>query len=112
MQIIEKQTNNYISLFPQGDLDANSSVFLDEKIRSLLESENYKIHISGKEVPYISSAGLGVLISHMDEVASHQGKFVISDLNESVSDVFEILGLDQLEHLIVVGSENEVEGQF
>lgn len=112
MEIKEAQHDRYVSLAPVGDLDANSSVFLDEKLRSLLEAGQYNIHVNAAEIPYISSAGLGVFISHLDELVLHSGKFVVSNLSDTVADVFKILGLNQLDNLILVPSEREVESHF
>jgi len=112
MEIREQEYSNYISLSPIGDLDANSSVFLDEKIQSLLDNQQYKIHVDAGEIPYISSAGLGVFISHVDELSQQGGKFVVSNLAPNVAEVFKILGLDQLDNLVLLGEGNDVATYF
>jgi anti-sigma B factor antagonist len=112
MQIREHEHSNYVSLAPAGDLDANSSVYLDEKLSELIGAGKTNIHIDGSGIPYISSAGLGVFISHIDELKAHQGMFVLSNLSDSVADVFTILGLDRLDNLRLVGSASEVDSYF
>lgn len=96
MIIKEERHEQFVSLTPVGDLDANSSVELDEKILSMLEAGDRCIHIDGSEIDYISSAGLGVFVSHLEEIKQVGGNLVLSDLKESVKDVFVLLGLDQL----------------
>jgi anti-sigma B factor antagonist len=57
--------------------------------------------VDGREIRYISSAGLGVFISYLEELAIRGGRFVVSGLADNVRDVFQILGLDKLDHLVL-----------
>ena len=107
MEIKEELHKNYISLFPEGELDANSSIDLDERIAELIENNQVNIHVGLEKVDYISSAGLGVFISHLDILESKKGKIVLSKLKESVNDVFELLGLNQLLTIIKDGEDIE-----
>ncbi len=96
MEIKEQKHKHYVTLLPIGDLDANSSMALDEKLQALLEAGDVHIHVDGREIPYISSAGLGVFVSHLEEITQLNGSLVISGLRDTVQDVFSLLGLDQL----------------
>ena len=96
MEIREFQESGYITLQPVGDLDAQSSIDMDSCIRTHIDGGNVKLHIDGRELAYISSAGLGVFISHLDEVESAGGQLVFSNLSEEVKDVFDLLGLSRL----------------
>ena len=105
MEIKEKSNINYITLSPVGELDANSSVHLDEKINKTIAEGNLNIHVDCSEVTYISSAGLGVFISYLDHLKSHNGKLVLSNLKPNVYDVFDLLGLNQLVEIVDSGEE-------
>ena len=105
MEIKEERHSSFVTLSPQGDLDANSSVDLDEKIQGMLETGDRFFHIDGAGIQYISSAGLGVFVSHLEEIKQVEGKLVLSSLSESVQDVFTLLGLDQL--LTIVASQED-----
>lgn len=96
MIIKEERHEKYVSLTPVGDLDANSSVELDEKILDMLKKGDNRIHIDGSEIEYISSAGLGVFVSHLEEIKQVGGNMILSNLKDSVKDVFVLLGLNQL----------------
>jgi anti-sigma B factor antagonist len=76
-----------------GELDANSSIELDEVIKEALEEGKTKIVVNCNQLRYISSAGLGVFISHLDDLNRLGGRFVFCNLNDSVFQVFKILGL-------------------
>ena len=112
MKITVSEKINYVSLTPEGELDANSSVYLDDKLAELIEAGKVNLHIDGSLVTYISSPGLGVFISYVEELANASGKFVFSSLSENVRDVFSILGLDKLDHLIIVNDDTDVEAHF
>lgn len=100
MQITESRHTKFISLLPAGELDANSSIDMDEKLSTLIAQKEVRLHINCKDLVYISSAGLGVFISHLEEIKSAGGRIVFSDMTENVKDVFELLGLDQLVEIV------------
>ena len=104
MEIKQLKQENFVSLTPVGDLDANSSLEMDECIQDWLEKGEYNFHVSGSELKYISSAGLGVFISHLDEIRARGGKMIFSDLSESVYDVFNLLGLTQIVTIVKKGA--------
>ncbi len=93
---------DYVTLIPAGELDANSSVYLDQKVRDLIDNRKVNIHVQMDRIGYISSAGLGVFISYVEELSGHQGKFVLTHLPDNVYEVFTILGLHQLDNLVLV----------
>lgn len=96
MEINETLESNFITIAPIGELDANSSIKLDEKIRALIDQKQIMIHVDFSDLNYISSAGLGVFISYLDEIQSSGGKLVLSHMAANVKDVFELLGLSKL----------------
>jgi anti-sigma B factor antagonist len=94
---IEKTRENHsdiLSLF--GEVDASNSVILDEAIQELVESGSRFILIDGKHLEYISSAGLGVFMSYLEDFQENGITLKICDLVPRVFEVFKILGLDQL----------------
>ncbi len=78
-----------------GEVDASSSIMLDEAINKLVE-KSHKIIIDCASLDYISSAGLGVFMSYIEEISKKEAAFILCGLNPKVNNVFEILGLDQL----------------
>lgn len=79
----------------KGEVDASSSIHLDESINQATHSHR-KILINCTELEYISSAGLGVFMSYINELEDKKIKMVIFGLSDKVKHVFQILGLDQL----------------
>ena len=79
-----------------GEIDASSSIFLDEAIKNALAEDNARILIDCQDLNYISSAGLGVFMSYIEELNSRKVQLILFGLNSKVLNVFQILGLDQL----------------
>lgn len=94
---LEKTIENkshILSLY--GEVDASNSVILDEAIQELVTEGAKAIIIDGKELEYISSAGLGVFMSYLEDFQEKQITMKICELSPKVYEVFKILGLDQL----------------
>ena len=88
-----------------GEADASSSIQLDESIGQVIESGDSKILIDCVGLSYISSAGLGVFMSYIEDINQKNLKVVLFGLNEKVLNVFGILGLDQL--MTIVNTKKE-----
>ena len=94
---IKKETeNNYLLLFVKGEVDASSSIHLDKAVREAFDDGNQRILIDCTNLNYISSAGLGVFMSYIEEINQNSINFILFGLTEKVLKVFGILGLDQL----------------
>ena len=83
-----------------GDVDASSSIELDNAIKQAVSDGLKRIVINGQELHYISSAGLGVFMSYLQDFEKQNIRMALFGLNDKVENVFKILGLDQLIHLV------------
>lgn len=110
MEIKETQHEGFVTLAPIGDLDANSSMVMDDHIQAWIDKDVYNLHVDCGGLQYISSAGLGVFISFMDELEAKGGKFVFSGMSENIYKVFQLLGLQQL--MKIVNSTDEAAQAF
>ena len=88
-----------------GDIDASSSIQLDESLGAVVDDGAPKILIDCGGLNYISSAGLGVFMSYIEDINTKNLKMALFGLNDKVMNVFEILGLDQL--LTIVKTKKE-----
>ncbi|MEQ8581164.1 MAG: STAS domain-containing protein [Marinoscillum sp.] len=95
VEINTQAESDYQLIEVKGDVDASSSIELDNALKSA--AENYtKILINLSRLEYISSAGLGVFISYLEELKTNNIKLVIYGLQDKVREVFDILGLQHL----------------
>ncbi|HBH23689.1 MAG TPA: anti-sigma F factor antagonist [Cytophagales bacterium] len=88
----------------KGDVDASSSIHLDQSINEATRQFK-KILIDCQHLNYISSAGLGVFMSYINDLEEKGIKMILFNMSPKVHHVFEILGLDQL--LKITGTEAE-----
>lgn len=95
VEIKEHEEEGIFELEVIGEVDASSSIHLDNALVNAIGSEK-SILINLQQLQYISSAGLGVFISYLEELKIKQTKLVFYGLTETVSQVFEILGLHEL----------------
>jgi len=96
MEISTQQKETVSILKLTGELDASNAVVVDEELIQILEKKPSHIWVDGTEISYISSAGLGVFLSHLHTIQQQQIKFVFFGLNAKIKSVFNILGLDTL----------------
>src|SRR5690606_19832818 len=79
-----------------GEIDASSSIELDLAIAKSVGDGFTKILVDCHSLEYISSAGLGVFMSYIEEFKDQNIKMVLFGMNDRVSNTFEILGLNEL----------------
>ena len=98
--ITGSKEGDYYIINISGDIDASSSIFLDEAISTAMEENQDKVIIDCSDLNYISSAGLGVFMSYLEEFTSRKVRLALFGLNDKVLNVFQILGLDQLLQIV------------
>ncbi len=106
MQVELFESNNFTTVYLIGEVDAYSSIKIQNTLWSLLENGKKNIHINCEKLEYISSAGLGALMSFLEEIENSNGLMVFSNLKPKVYNVFQLLGLDQI--MKIVDNHNEV----
>lgn len=78
-----------------GEVDASSSILLETSLNAAMEGHQ-KIIIDLSGLEYISSAGLGVFMSIIQQLDEDKIQLVLFGMQEKVLEVFDILGLAQL----------------
>ena len=88
-----------------GRLDTNTSPDAQTTLDGLIGEGVQKILVDFEKLDYVSSAGLRVLLSTAKQLTRSGGELRLSNLNETVQEIFEISGFDTL--LSVFGSSKE-----
>jgi anti-sigma B factor antagonist len=96
MEVISTDEGKYHIIAINGDLDAASSITLDTALENAILQKKRHILIDCKRLNYISSPGIGVLTSRLEECEEKNMDIVLFEMNEKILNVFRILGLDQL----------------
>jgi anti-sigma B factor antagonist len=92
-------------IVPIGEIDASSSIELDLTIAKSVGEGYTKILVDCSALEYISSAGLGVFMSYIEEFGDKDIRMVLFGMSEKVVNTFEILGLSEL--LTIVDNKDE-----
>ncbi|MCS6973201.1 MAG: STAS domain-containing protein [Cyclobacteriaceae bacterium] len=105
VQIKRMQQDGTDIIIPVGEIDAASSIELDLTIAKSISEGNTRILIDCTGLEYISSAGLGVFMSYIEEMQDKNIRMVLFGLHHKVANTFNILGLNRL--LTIVQTKEE-----
>ena len=94
---LQENGNDVIAII--GEIDASSSIELDLTIAKSVGEGFTKILIDCSALEYISSAGLGVFMSYIEEFKDKNIQMVLFGMKEKVVNTFTILGLADLLHI-------------
>lgn len=96
MTISTAREPHYSIISVSGDIDASSAIDLDEEIEKAITNGEKNIGIDCTGLEYISSAGLGVFMSYIENTKQNGITLTLFGLNPKVHKVFELVGLDKL----------------
>jgi anti-sigma B factor antagonist len=77
-------------------LDAHNSDELKVEMNRLFESGTKELLVDLKEVRFIDSSGLGVLVSGYKNASTHQGSIKLCSLQTQVKSMFELTRLHRV----------------
>lgn len=99
MLTIEKTiANGKAVLKPHGRLDTLTAPDMERAIREVLPGLT-GLTLDFADLEYISSAGLRVLLS-AQKIMNGQGEMTLCNVNETVSEVFEVTGFSDILHIV------------
>lgn len=80
----------------EGAVDAHTAPQFESAVQAAIDEHKNRIIVDCAKLTYISSAGLGVFMSFIEEVRDEGGDIKICGLTEKAKQPFEILGFDSL----------------
>lgn len=102
MNIKTELTEGVTLLYVKEDrLDANNSEELKGELRRLFEGGTKDLVIDLKEVLFIDSSGLGVLVSGYKNASTNHGSLKLSSLQSQVKSMFELTRLHRVFDIFV-----------
>jgi anti-anti-sigma factor len=105
MEISEDRKADAVVLALSGKLDATTAKTFEKKLLSQIESGERRFVINLAQLDYISSAGLRVFLLAAKRLNSANGKILLSSLQDSVREVFEITGFSSV--FSIYGSDDD-----
>lgn len=92
---IEKTENAAIAVI-KGRLDVTTSAALENAFNELLAENQTKVLVECRQLEYISSAGLRVLLAAAKQFKKVSGSIALSGLSQNVKQVFELSGFTSI----------------
>lgn len=94
MNIIEEKHDRVSAFRVQGRLDSNTSPEFEKRIFDAISNGSRNLVVDFKDLDYISSAGLRVILKATKALKREDGKIMLCAMQDYVKEVFEIAGFD------------------
>lgn len=91
-----------------GFLDAHTAPEFENSVQREIEAGNVKLIADCGNLIYISSAGLGVFMSFIEEMREAGGDLKICNLGPKVGQTFEILGFNSIFDIVPTVEEAQM----
>jgi len=96
LTVDKRDVDDVTLLYPKGFINAHTVRLFDGELRGALQQGRFKIVVNCSGLSYIASAGLGALMGAIEEIRGRGGDLRLAGLNETVLNIFEILGFNHL----------------
>lgn len=110
MEWLVRQFKEILVISLRGELDAVATPQLEEFLVSKINGGNRKLILNFRDVSYMSSAGIRLLLSIFRTLEAEGGRLSICCVHEHVSEVIRMAGVQHL--LPVCKSEQDSFSQF
>ncbi|RXJ02061.1 anti-sigma factor antagonist [Anaerobacillus alkaliphilus] len=94
MKINTKVLNNIVHLTLEGKMYVQESIIVREEVLSQFEKGYKDFYFNMKDLEYIDSSGLGVLVGLHKKAIEQNGKVSIENLQGPVKELFELTRLN------------------
>lgn len=88
--------NEHLVIKLDGELDAITCVTADKEFEKVFPTEAKAVYVDCHNLKYISSAGIGVLISFNHACEEKDVPLFFCEMQPKVKNVLEILGIDKV----------------
>ena len=105
-----RQLDEITLIYPRGFINAHTVRLFEAEIQKALDQKHFLLVVNCSGLTYVASAGLGAIMGVIDEIRSHGGDLRLASLNETVLNIFEILGFHHLYKIFA--SEGEAVRSF
>ena|SRR5215467_1917416 len=96
MQISKRQSGAIVDLLVEGRMDVHWSEHLATAVREEMRQGSHHVRLDLSRVPYLSSAGIGVLVRLHQEFKSIQGSFRVTNCSPTALKSLQITNLADL----------------
>ncbi len=94
MEIKKEKNGNELAIFVIGRLDTTTAPQFEAELKQNINGVA-KLILDFGALEYLSSAGLRVILS-AQKVMNKQGEMVVRNVNETISEIFEVTGFAEI----------------
>ncbi len=88
---ITEKSGSVFFIKPVGSIDSSTYTLLQDKINETLENNPKVIVLNMKEVTYISSMGVGVILKAEKDLQNRGSALIMANLQHRIKKVFDII---------------------
>ena len=96
LTVESRDVGGVVLLYPKGFINAHTVRLFEGALQKAISLKQFKIVVNCSGLSYIASAGLGALMGAIEEIRGSGGDLRLSSLNDTVRNIFEILGFNHL----------------
>ena len=78
----------------EGDLDTKGALVMEDLMSQLLDQKMFRVIFDFEKVPFVSSAGVGILLGIVSSLREEGGEVTLLNVSPKVKSVFRLLNLD------------------
>jgi len=94
--IVDKKRVEFCMIELKGFLDAHTVQDFENRLKEILQEGETNLVIDLKELNYISSAGIGALMSLTQDLRRKKGDLVLLHPNQKVFKILDLLGFTKI----------------
>ena len=108
MTITKTLNEKELTIALEGRLDTTTSPELENELAQSIEGVESLV-FDLRDLEYISSAGLRVLLSSQKKMSQREGEMKVRNVSENIMDIFDITGFTEVLTIEKAGAEDSEE---
>lgn len=105
LTVESREEDGVTLLCPQGFINAHTVRLFEGELQRAVQLRRFNIVVDCSGLTYIASAGLGAMMGAIEEIRGNGGDLRLAGLNDTVRNIFEILGFHHLYRIFPTGRE-------
>jgi len=93
---IKIEPGNETVIYLSGQLDTLTAIDFEKEIQNVLNTDAAVVVLDGRELSYVSSAGLRLLLTLQKGMTAKKGTFRLRSINTDIMDIFNITGFSSI----------------
>jgi len=96
MEIVEKRASDVLILAPKGQILTTNAAILEQRVLAHLDAGEQRLVLDLKDLDYVSSAGLRVMLVAAKRLGAAGGKLALAAPQPIVREILDIAGLSTI----------------